>query len=294
MQTTTNVTEGYFAGAGGVRLFERRWQPDGEARAGLVIVHGFAEHSGRYAHVADALAGDGYAVSAFDLRGHGRSDGPRATVRSFGEYLADLRVVLDRASAESAGRPLFLFGHSMGGTIVALMCCVSPPPVEGVLLSGAGMTNDATPPWLQRAIVALGRVAPALPTVRLAATAVSRDPNVVRAYDADPLVYRGRVRAQMAAAMFRAMRRIEAGMPDITHPLLIKHGTADALVSPESSRALYERAASTDRTLKLYEGLYHEILNEPERDEVVADMLAWLHARTAPARQNGVGEQVAR
>jgi alpha-beta hydrolase superfamily lysophospholipase len=98
----------------------------------------------------------------------------------------------------------------------------------------------------------------------------------------------------MAAAMFRAMRRIEAGMPDITHPLLIKHGTADALVSPESSRALYERAASTDRTLKLYEGLYHEILNEPERDEVIADILAWLHARTAPARQNGVGEQVAR
>jgi len=274
-------SESYFSGAGGVRLFEREWRPDGEARAGIVIVHGYAEHSGRYAHVAEALTARGYAVSALDLRGHGRSEGPRATVGSFGEYLADLRIFIDRVTAAAPGRPLFLLGHSMGGTIVALMCCVSPPPVDGVLLSGAGMVNDA-PGLLRRAIVALGRIAPGLPTVRLKAADVSRDPAVVRGYEEDPLVYRGRIRAGMAAAMFRALRRIESGMPDIALPLLIMHGTADALVSPDSSRALYERARSGDRTLRLYDGLYHEIMNEPERDEVLADIAAWLDARTEP------------
>ena len=284
MRSTIAASEGYFAGAGGVRLLERQWRADRNARAGVVIVHGYAEHSGRYTHVADALAGEGYAVSAFDLRGHGRSQGPRATVRSFGEYLADLRIFLDRTSAQAPGRPLFLFGHSMGGTIVALMCCVSPPPVEGVLLSGAGMTTDGAPRWMQEALIALGRAAPALPTRRLASSDVSRDPDVVRGYDSDPLIFRGRMRAGMVAAMIRALRRIEAGMDSVSHPLLIKHGTADALVSPDSSRALYARARSTDRTLKLYDGLYHEILNEPERGEVLGDMLAWLGARTTPSR----------
>jgi alpha-beta hydrolase superfamily lysophospholipase len=275
--------ESYFTGAGGVRLFAREWRPDGEPRAGVVIVHGYAEHSGRYAHVGDALTAAGYAVSAFDLRGHGLSDGARATVGSFVAYLADLRVFLDRTSASAPGRPLFLLGHSMGGTIVALICCVSPPPVEGVLLSGAGMINDA-PSFVRRTIVALGRLAPGLPTVRLASSDVSRDAAVVRAYDEDPLVYRGRIRAGMASAMFRAIRRIEEGMSDVTLPLLIMHGTADALVSPDSSRALYERAPSSDRTLRLYDGLYHEIMNEPERDEVLADVVAWLDARAEPRR----------
>ncbi|MHB8377904.1 MAG: alpha/beta hydrolase [Dehalococcoidia bacterium] len=279
MQQTVRTQEGSFAAAGGLRLFERRWLPDGEPRAALAIVHGYAEHSGRYAHVGEALAGRGYAAFAFDLRGHGRSDGARAFVRSFGEYLADLRIFLARVSAAAPGRPLFLLGHSMGGTIVALAAVAAPPPVEGVLLSGAGLTLAGAPRLSQAVMLAFGRIAPRLPLRRLAAADVSRDAEVVRAYDEDPLVYRGRMRAGLVAAMIRAVRRIDAGMEDVTLPLLIMHGTADALTEPEGSRELYGRARSADKTLKLYDGLYHEILNEPERAQVIGDIAGWLDAR---------------
>ncbi len=281
MPHTVRTEEGVFAAADGLRLFERRWLPDPEPHAALAIVHGYAEHSGRYAHVGEALAGRGYAVFAFDLRGHGRSEGPRAFVRSFGAYLADLRVFLDRVSAAAPGRPLVLLGHSMGGTVVALAAVAAPPPVEGVLLSGAGLTLAGAPLPLQAAMLALGRLAPRLPLRRLAAADVSRDPDVVRRYAEDPLVYRGRMRAGLVAAMIRAVRRIDAGMEDVTLPLLIMHGTADALTQPEGSRELYRRARSADKTLKLYEGLYHEILNEPERAQVVDDIAGWLDARSS-------------
>ncbi|MDE3095390.1 MAG: lysophospholipase [Chloroflexota bacterium] len=281
MAQTVRTREGAFAAADGLRLFERRWLPDGEPRAALAIVHGYAEHGGRYAHVGEALVGRGYAVFACDLRGHGRSDGPRAFVRSFGAYLADLPVFLDRVRTAVPGRPLFLLGHSMGGTIVALAAVAAPPSVEGVLLSGAGLTLAGAPPPLQAAMLALGRIAPRLPLRRLAAADVSRDPEVVRAYEEDPLVYRGRMRAGLIAAMIRAARRIGAGMEDVTLPLLIMHGTADALTEPAGSRELYARARSADRTLKLYEGLYHEILNEPERAQVIDDIARWLDARSS-------------
>ena len=281
MPHSVRTEEASFAAGDGLRLFERRWLPGGEPRAALAIVHGYAEHGGRYVHVGEALAGRGYAVFAFDLRGHGRSEGPRAFVRSFGEYLADVRVFLDRVSAAVPGRPLFLLGHSMGGTIVALAAVVAPPPVEGVLLSGAGLTLAGAPLPLQAAMLALGRLAPRLPLRRLAAADVSRDPDVVRRYAEDPLVYRGRMRAGLVAAMIRAVRRIDAGMEDVTLPLLIMHGTADALTQPEGSRELYRRARSADKTLKLYEGLYHEILNEPERAQVVDDIAGWLDARSS-------------
>jgi acylglycerol lipase len=276
--------EGTFTGADGLTLFERAWLPEGKARAVVVIVHGYAEHSGRYAHVGEALAARGYAVETLDLRGHGRSEGDRANVRSFSRFLADLRRFVARVRERHPGVPLFLLGHSMGGTIVTLFAVTDRPAVQGIVLSGPGVVARGGA-WRITAPVfsALGRVFPNLPLSQLKAETVSRDPAVVAAYDSDPLVYRGKMRAGLIRAFVEALKRIDAGMANIAPPILLLHGTADELAPFEGSQQLALRVRSTDRTLKLYEGLAHEVLNEPEKQEVIADLLAWLDLHRVPA-----------
>jgi lysophospholipase len=276
-------SEGTFETAGGMRLFERSWLPDGKTKGALVIVHGYAEHSGRYDYVGGWLARRGYAVHALDLRGHGRSEGERVFVRSFNEYLDDVDAFIARVR-EGHGAMPSLLGHSMGGTIVALAAVTRRSDVRGLLFSGAGLTAPAkTPRLVTRILLLLGRFTPRLRLRKLEAASVSRDPKVVARYDSDPLNFRGKMPAGLVAAMIRAARVIEERMEAVDQPLLIMHGTADALTRPEGSEALYRRAISADKTLKLYEGLYHEILNEPEKDQVLADIAAWLDARAAAA-----------
>jgi alpha-beta hydrolase superfamily lysophospholipase len=240
-----------------------------------VLVHGYAEHSGRYEHTGASLANAGYAVHAFDLRGHGQSGGER---RWWGRSALprDLRRFVQRGCVRSRGAalPLRSMAHDRRFELA-----VAQPLVRGGW-RGAGLSLDAAP-WIARqAFLLLGRLAPRLGTLRLNAASVSRDEAVVRLYDGDPLVYRGRMRAGLVAAMVRALQRVARDMEQVRAPLLIMHGTADALSKPEGSAELHRRASSTDKALKLYDGLFHEILNEPERDEVLADMVAWLDARS--------------
>ena len=272
-------TSSTFSAADGLTLFERHWLPEGAARADVVIVHGYAEHSGRYEHVGTLLAERGYAVHAFDLRGHGQSAGPRVLVRSAAEYLDDLDAFLARS--RTSGRPLFLLGHSMGGTIVTLEVIERAPAIDGLILSGPALTAVGTSPIVARIVQLLGRFLPRLRLRKLDAAAVCRDPAVVAAYESDPLVDRGKMYAGTAAAMMRAMRAIDRGAQRVHVPLLVMHGTEDRLADPQGSRALHERASSPDKTLRLYAGLYHEIFNEPEQREVLGDLLAWLDARTS-------------
>ena len=221
--------------------------------------------------VAEHLLSHGYAVEALDLRGHGHSSGPRATVADADEYIEDLDALLLRVRSRNPGSRLFLLGHSMGGGVVLNYLVARRPSLDGVLLSGAGMLNPRPP------------VDPAAPAPGpLPASTVSRDPAVVAAYESDPLVYRGLPNPHRMQASQRAYDRIQAGMHAIALPLLIMHGTADLLVPYQGSEQLFEVAASNDKTLRLYAGLYHEILNEPERGLVLADMLAWLDARSEP------------
>jgi len=264
----------------GLGLFEQEWSPAGATKAGVVIVHGFGEHSGRYVHVAEELTRNGYAVSTFDLRGHGQSQGePRAFVRSFDEHLDDLGHFLSHVRQRHPGLPLFLFGHSMGGTIAALFAIARGPEIRGLLLSGPSLKlSDKYSPSLIRLAKILSIVFPKLRLLKLDAGAVSRDPEVVENYVSDPLVYHGGVPARTGAELNRAMERIRQRMEVLRLPLLIMHGTDDLLADPEGSRQLYERAESGDKALRLYEGLYHEILNEPERAQVLSDMIEWLDA----------------
>lgn len=257
----------------GAQLFAQWWLPDGEPRAVVAIVHGYAEHSGRYAQTAADLVARGYAVEAVDLRGHGRSSGERVCIASYDEYLDDVDAFLARIRTVHPARKLFLLGHSMGGGVVTSYVIDRSPALDGVILSGAAMLarREDPPP---------GTTPPPARTGPLPADTISRDPAVVAAYEHDPLVYRGAPPARTGAAWAAAYQRVQDGMAGIAYPLLILHGTDDKLVPYRGSVQLHETACSTDKTLRLYEGLYHEVLNEPERDQVVADILEWLDARS--------------
>jgi alpha-beta hydrolase superfamily lysophospholipase len=272
--------EDRFEVADGLTLYENRWYPDGEAAAVVVLVHGFAEHSGRYRRVADALGQRGYAVYAMDLRGHGKSDGPRVFVASFDLYLDDLKVYLARVRRREPQKPTFLFGHSMGGAIVCRLAMTDPPGVNGLVLSAPAIQMpDNLFPLLRRLASPFSRLFPWLRVVKLGSSMLSRDVLVLARFEQDPLVFHGRLPARTGAEILRAVEQIQSNMEALRLPFLILQGTGDRVVDPEGARALYERAAAADKTLKLYEGLYHEVLSEPEKEQVTADMLAWLDAR---------------
>jgi alpha-beta hydrolase superfamily lysophospholipase len=261
------------------------------------IVHGFIEHGGRYRPVAEALAERGFAVSAVDLRGHGRSGGPRCFVRSFDEYLDDLDCSLARAR-ERAGdcpnfrisengtvpfspKPLFLFGHSLGGLIAVLWCARRQPALTGLILSGPALAlPNQLFPWLRRLAKWGSVLFPRLRLVRMGCRRISRDEAVVRKFREDPLVFHGRFPVRTGAEILRAGEVARQRFAEVRVPLLILHGTADRVAVAEASQALYVQAEAADKQLRLYDGLYHEVLNEPEREQVLADLIAWVHART--------------
>jgi acylglycerol lipase len=270
----------WFPTSDGLRLGEHRWLPDREARAAMVLVHGLAEHSGRYAELAATLCGLGYAVHAVDLRGHGRSEGPRCLVLSFDEYLEDLDRFLGRVRTEYPGRPVFLFGHSMGGAVAGLLAVERQSDLRGLILSAPAVrVGDHIFPVLRRLAALMGRFFPRLRVVRLGSRALSRDPAVVEDFQNDPLVFHGRLPCRTAAEILRAMRRLRTQAAAIRTPLLVLHGTGDILTDPSGSREVHRQAASTDKTLALYDGLYHDLWHEPEKRQVTDDLVRWLRER---------------
>lgn len=274
------TTTGSIITADGIRLFTQCWRAAGP-QAAVVLVHGHAEHSGRYAHVADYLNAHHISAYAYDQRGFGRSDGRRGYVPSFDHLLEDLERILHHTRRRLAeGVPLFLFGHSMGGAVCALYAIEHNQSFRGLILSSPAVAvDDAIAPCLRPFAQILSWLAPTLPTIHTPDDAISRDPAVVAAAETDPLNYHGRVRARTGAEMLRAARRIQTHMNAISCPLLIIHGTEDKLTDPHASQRLYERARSSDKTLRLYEGLYHETFNEPEKKQVLNDIVEWVKAR---------------
>ena len=270
--------EDTFVGVRGLRIHVRTWAPASPPRGVVVIAHGFAEHGGRYAAVAVQLVAEGLAVVAADHRGHGLSEGRRTSVVRFADYVDDLTTVVTRARDRWASQRLVLLGHSMGG-LIALDFAVRPnPPLDGLVLSApAACPGDVSKVQLAIGRV-LSRIAPNVGVLRLPLNRISRDHAVVDAYNNDPLVFRTPIRARLGAEMLVAMDRVDEALPSMRMPLLVMQGTADGLVDPECGPHVYERAGSTDKTLKMYDGLWHEIFNEPERDEVLADLTSWLQS----------------
>ena len=248
----------------------------------MLLVHGFMEHGGRYGPVAEVLAGHGCAVSVTDLRGHGKSDGPRCWIRSFDEYLDDLDEFFDRIVRRAEGKPAFVLGHSLGGLIAVLWGIRRQPRLNGLILSGPGLeVRPGLFPWLRR-VARLGSVLfPRLRLVRMGGRYISRDPAVVAQFRDDPLVFHGRFPVRTGAEILRAGRLARSELEQVRAPLLIMHGTADRVATVEASEELYKRAAATDKTLRLYPGLYHEVLNEPEKEQVRGDLVRWIEERMA-------------
>jgi acylglycerol lipase len=275
------VTEasGSFAGAGGERIFWQSSAPDGPPRGVIVLVHGAGEHSGRYGHVVSRLVSEGYAVHAVDHRGHGRSDGPRAFIGDMDDVVADVDTLVDRAVAAHPGLPVFMLGHSMGGLIGLRYALAHQPRLAGLILSAPLVAIESVPKPLELVARALSVVGPRVPLIAIDATLVSRDPAVVEAYRSDPLVHHGKLPARTAVQLADSVESFPGTVGAITVPTLILYGTADGLCPPAGSEMLAQRLGSADLTAKAYDGLFHEILNEPEREAVLDDIVAWLAAR---------------
>ena len=260
----------------GLTLFTRQWTPTDPPRATVLLVHGIHEHSGRYAYAASVLMTHGIEVRAFDLRGHGQSEGDRGTVESFDDYVDDLAGVHAAVQADAAGRPLFLMGHSMGGLIVARHTVLyGDAGMAGLVLSSPALQVDAPAPLRTLAPV-LSRWLPNLPASRVDLDALSRDPRVGRAYKEDPHCIVAGVKARIGAEILAAVEAVRAHPEAFTVPLYLFHGTDDRLTNPDGTRWLADHPASDDITLTLYPGLLHETMNEPERDTVLEDLAAWI------------------
>lgn len=281
MAATPNLkhTATMFDARDGRHLFRQSWYPEGKPRAVMVIVHGLAEHSTRYTHVAEFLCEQGIGVETFDLRGHGQSEGRRIYVNRFYNYVDDLEQFLLEIRQRYPSGPLFLFGHSMGGAIATAFLLQRPTAdLSGLLLSGAAVkVSDDVSAVLQALSSVLSIILPGLPTITLDSAAISRDPAVVSRYDRDPLNYRGAIPARTGAELIKTQKQIKRQASKLALPVLIMHGSADRLADPDGSRMLYEQASSKDKTLKLYDGFYHEILNDPEKQRVLDDMLVWIN-----------------
>ena len=276
----TTPVQKAFTGVGGTNIVYDLYEPAG-APVGLILVtHGVAEHAGRYHHVADVLVELGLRVAIPDHRGHGRSGGKRLRVRDLSEFTDDLETLRRLEVVE--GRPTYLLGHSMGGEIALDYALDHQDLLAALVLSGpAVLPGDDISPVLIKVAKVLGKVAPGLPGQKLSSASISRDPAVVKAYDEDPLNFRGALPAGVGGAMLRTMDTLPSRLPSLKLPLLVMAGSADKIVKPEGAELVVRLAGSTDKTLKMYDGLYHEVFNEPEKELVLGDLADWLKAHLA-------------
>lgn len=255
-----------------------------ESPVGTVwLIHGLGEHSGRYDHVVATLNEAGFRTVRFDLRGHGTSTGNRVFVHNYGEFMNDLAAIhAEVVAPRSNDGPLVLLGHSMGGNLAVGYALRHQNQIDALALSGPLLVAGSdVNPVTARVVGVLGRLVPALRIQSLPAESISRDPAVVTAYENDPLVFRGKVSAGLAAALLGEMSTFPDRYRELTIPVLVMHGTDDRLTDPNGSRLLAAGATNTVVTTHFYDGLYHEIFNEPSSDAVLADLIAWLQGVAA-------------
>ncbi len=268
----------------GRKLFLRTWKPDNtntKLKGIVLIAHGYAEHSDRYNYTAKYFTDNNYAVYAPDHYGHGRSEGVKADVPDFRIFVEDLFGVLSKIESTEKDIPIFLLGHSMGGAISTILASSAGNSLKGLILSGASIRIDGDVSNFVKSISKIiALIAPYLPLVDFAVEGISKDPEVVEAYKNDPYNYNGKVRARMGREMLRSEELItEQLLSKISIPTLILHGEKDPLVNTECSQIIYSNISSKDKEINILDNLYHEILNEPEKDEVLDLIGKWMDIR---------------
>ena len=269
--------DGRFKGVRDTNIYYQYWLPEDEPKAILLVVHGLAEHSGRYMNLVNLLVPEGYAVYGIDHIGHGKSDGKRVYVERFHDYTKTLKTYFDMIRAWQPEKPIFLIGHSMGGLISAAYLLEFQDELAGAVLSGPSIK---VPDNISAATIfianLLSTIMPGAGLVQLDSKGVSRDPAVVEAYVNDPLVFTGKTTARLGAELIKTMQDVTKQAAKITLPIMIAQGSADKIIDPGCARLLYDLVGSTDKTLKMYTGFYHEIFNEPEHKQVLNDVKTWI------------------
>ena len=281
--STSPPQEHWLEGTGG-RIFTRHWRPAGEPKAALVICHGVNSHGGQYLRAGEEFAAAGFAVTALDLRGRGRSEGERFYVEHVDDYVSDLSLAIEHARSRDPELPCYLLGHSAGGVTSVSYALDHQHRIDGLICESFAFHVFA--PDIALAILkGASHVAPHLHVLKLKMEDFSRDPAWVEALLADPLTHDEVQPVQTVAALVRAGERMHREFGTITLPVLILHGTADKATRPDGSQEFFDNAGSTDKQLILYEDYYHDLLNDLGRERVMADIVGWIEARLpAPAR----------
>lgn len=271
--------QGYFKTKGSANIYHQCWLPEEPPKATLLVVHGLAEHSGRYMNLVNYFLPKGYAVYGLDHLGHGKSDGQRVYVERFQDYVATVKTFVNQVKEEQPDTPLFMIGHSMGGLIAAAFLLDFQRDLSGAVLSSPGIKVSDS---LSQALIFAGKILsifmPRTGVSQVDAQGISRDPDIIKAFLNDPLVYKGKVTARLGGEMLKTMNQVLKQAASITLPLLLAQAGNDTLVDPLGAQLLHDRVGSKDKTLKMYEGLFHEIFNEPEHPQVLKDVHLWLQA----------------
>lgn len=275
---TAIPNEQWIDGKGGLRIFTRSWAPAASPKASLVICHGVNSHSGQYIRAAEEFADRGFAVTALDLRGRGKSEGERFYTESIDDYVSDLSQAIQLAKTHHPGLPTYLLGHSAGGVTSVTYALDHQDQLAGLICESFAFRVYA-PDFALRLLEGASHIAPHFHVLKLKMEDFSRDPDWVAQLNADPLTLEEVQPVQTVAAFARAGERFEREFDRITLPVLILHGTADEATRPDGSQQFFDSASSSDKTLKLYEGHYHDLLNDFGREQVMGDIVAWIETR---------------
>jgi alpha-beta hydrolase superfamily lysophospholipase len=272
------VTEETLDGIGGLKIFVRSWRPEGKPRGVVVINHGFKSHSGLYEWVAEQLVRKALAVYALDMRGHGKSEGEALYVEKFSDYAEDLAKLVALAKVRESGLPTFVLGHSAGGVVACIHALDHQNEIAGLICESFAHEVPA-PDFALAVLKGVGQVAPHAHVLKLKDEDFSRDPAFVERMKSDPLISKQGYEARTVAELVRADERLKKEFSRITLPVLILHGTSDRAAKPHGSQVFEQAAGSKDKTLKLYDGYFHDLLNDVGKDKVMADITEWIGVR---------------
>lgn len=275
-------------GKDGNQIFFRSWHPPGAPSALVVICHGVNSHSGQYDWTARQLADNGFVVYALDLRGRGKSSGERFYVEDIEEYVGDLATLVDLAKTREPDLAVFLLGHSAGGVVSCVYTLEHQAELDGLICESFAFKVPA-PDIALSLIKGLSHIAPHLGVLKLKNEDFSRDPEAVRKLNSDPLIAGEIQPASTVAALARADDRLKTSFDQITLPVFIMHGTVDKATVPAGSQFFYEHAGSPDKTLKMYEGHYHDLLNDYGKEDVLADTTHWIRQHLPRSASTGPG-----
>jgi len=261
----------------GISILIRNWTID-SPKATVLLVHGYGEHSGRYEETANRLNDAGYSVFSYDRRGEGQSDGTKGHIQSISNHVADLIEIKKQVDVKGK---FFLMAHSLGGLVsLTYLLDHNPTDIDGVVLSSPFIKiDDGTAPILQKIAGIIAAIFPKLPTIALDVNLISRDPKEVEKYVNDPLIFHGKTNAKTGHEMIKAIKHVQSKFSEFDLPYIIIHGSKDKLADPQGSKWLHQRSKSTDKQLTILDGLYHETMREPEKEQFFSGVLSWLNER---------------